>query len=83
LIGLKFFKKVLCLFDLLLYLVCRLLALALTFCGFAKKRIAKRNLSFKNAACTMEDFHVYDNTAFCKGAVVGSGSFHLISFIRV
>ena len=36
----------------------------ITFRGFAKKRISNLNLSFKNAAYTLEDVHVNENTAF-------------------
>ena len=41
-----------------------LLGLLITFCGFAKKRIATCNLSFKNAAGSLDDVHVNENTAF-------------------
>jgi hypothetical protein len=40
-----------------MYGLCRPLRLHLTFCGFAKKRIAKRNLSIKNAVCALKIVH--------------------------
>jgi hypothetical protein len=58
---------------------------SLTFCGFAKKRIAKRNLSFKKAVCALKNVHFNTQCRFfCKGVVMGCGYFKplLISSLR-
>jgi hypothetical protein len=49
------------------------------FCGFAKKRIVNRNLSFKNNICMFNCVHIEEKTAFCKAAVRGFG--YILSII--
>ncbi|MFN5069308.1 MAG: hypothetical protein ACK5FC_05450 [Bacteroidota bacterium] len=49
---------------------------SLTLRGLEKKRIAKRNLSFKKAVCALKNVHFNTQCRFfCKGVVMGCGYF--------